>query len=141
MYETVSDALLRLALADAKAGLPVLVPVRVEVLPFLCSFADLLWHAFDRRLAVVLHVDSQCPPWWVDPDALEEALLRLVLQARADAPPIGRMFGMPMLMDESLFADDRVTFQAGTHQEAVTMSLADYRRVAMPEVAYFGKHL
>ena len=57
------------------------------------------------------------------------------------APPIGRMFGMPMLMDESLFADDRVTFQAGTHQEAVTMSLADYRRVAMPEVAYFGKHL
>jgi signal transduction histidine kinase len=91
MYETVSDALLRLALADAKAGLPVLVPVRVEVLPFLCSFADLLWHAFDRRLAVVLHVDSQCPPWWVDPDALEEALLRLVLQARADAPPIGRM--------------------------------------------------
>ena len=57
------------------------------------------------------------------------------------APPIGRMFGMPMLMDESLFADDRVTFQAGTHRDAVTMTLADYRRVAMPEVAYFGKHL
>src|SRR5688572_4625967 len=50
-------------------------------------------------------------------------------------PPIGRMFGLPTLMDESLFADDRVTFQAGTHQDAVTMSLADYRRVAMPEVA------
>ena len=56
-------------------------------------------------------------------------------------PPIGRMFGMPTLMDESLFADDRVTFQAGTHQDSVTMSLADYRRVAMPEVGYFGKHL
>jgi Ala-tRNA(Pro) deacylase len=56
-------------------------------------------------------------------------------------PPIGRMFGIPTLMDESLFADDRVTFQAGTHRDAVTMSLADYRRVAMPEVAYFGKHL
>jgi len=25
--------------------------------------------------------------------------------------------------------------------EAVTMTLADYRRVAQPEVAYFGKHL
>lgn len=82
MYETVSDALLRLALADAKAGLPVLALVRVEVLPFLCSFADLLWHAFDRRLTVVLHVDSECPPWWVDPDALEEALLRLAASAR-----------------------------------------------------------
>jgi Ala-tRNA(Pro) deacylase len=56
-------------------------------------------------------------------------------------PPIGRLYGLPTLMDESLFADDRVTFQAGTHQDAVTMTLADYRRVAMPEVAYFGKHL
>ncbi|HYO07624.1 MAG TPA: YbaK/EbsC family protein [Tepidisphaeraceae bacterium] len=56
-------------------------------------------------------------------------------------PPIGRMFGLPTLMDESLFADDRVTFQAGTHQDAVTMTLAEYRRVAQPEVAYFGKHL
>ncbi len=56
-------------------------------------------------------------------------------------PPIGRLYGMTTLMDESLVADDRVTFQAGTHQDAVTMTLADYRRVAMPEVAYFGKHL
>lgn len=56
-------------------------------------------------------------------------------------PPIGRLFGMPTLMDESLFADDRVTFQAGTHTDSVTMTLADYRRVAKPEVAYFGKHL
>jgi Ala-tRNA(Pro) deacylase len=56
-------------------------------------------------------------------------------------PPIGRLFGMQTLMDESLFADDRVTFQAGTHEDAVTMSLADYRRVADAEVAYFGKHL
>ena len=56
-------------------------------------------------------------------------------------PPIGRMFGIPTLMDESLFADDRVTFQAGTHQDAVTMTLAEYRRAAQPEVAYFGKHL
>jgi len=56
-------------------------------------------------------------------------------------PPIGCMFGMPTLMDESLFADERVTFQAGTHEDAVTMTLADYRKIAQPEVAYFGKHL
>ena len=56
-------------------------------------------------------------------------------------PPIGRLYGMPTVMDESLFADDKVTFQAGTHCDAVTMSLADYRRVAMPEVAYFGRHI
>jgi Ala-tRNA(Pro) deacylase len=57
------------------------------------------------------------------------------------APPIGRMYGMPTLMDESLIADDHVTFQAGTHEDAVTMSLADYRRIAQPEVAHFGRHL
>jgi Ala-tRNA(Pro) deacylase len=56
-------------------------------------------------------------------------------------PPIGRLYGMPTIMDESLFADEKVTFQAGTHRDAVTMSLADYRRVAMPEVAYFGRHV
>ncbi len=56
-------------------------------------------------------------------------------------PPIGRLYGLPTLMDESLFADDRVTFQAGTHSDAVTMTLADYRRVAQPEVAYFGRHI
>jgi Ala-tRNA(Pro) deacylase len=54
-------------------------------------------------------------------------------------PPIGRMYGMTTLMDESLVADDRVTFQAGTHEDAVTMSLAEYRRVAQPEIAHFGR--
>lgn len=56
-------------------------------------------------------------------------------------PPIGRLYGMPMVMDESLLADDQVMFQAGTHCDAVTMTLAEYRRVAQPELAYFGRHL
>jgi Ala-tRNA(Pro) deacylase len=56
-------------------------------------------------------------------------------------PPIGRLYGMETLMDESLVADEKVTFQAGTHGDAVTMSLADYRRVAQPELAHFGRHL
>src|SRR5918993_1691800 len=42
------------------------------------------------------------------------------------APPIGRLYGLTTLMDESLVRDDHVTFQAGTHTDAVTMSLADY---------------
>src|SRR5215218_2844121 len=54
-------------------------------------------------------------------------------------PPIGRLYGMTTLMDESLVADDRVMFQAGTHEDAVTMSLMEYRRVAQPEIAHFGR--
>ena len=56
-------------------------------------------------------------------------------------PPIGRLYGMATVMDESLLADDYVTFQAGTHRESVTMTLAEYRRLAQPEIAYFGRHL
>ena len=54
-------------------------------------------------------------------------------------PPIGRMFGLTTLMDESLTADDRVMFQAGTHMDAVAMSLAEYRRAAQPEMAHFAR--
>jgi Ala-tRNA(Pro) deacylase len=55
-------------------------------------------------------------------------------------PPVGSLYGMTTLMDESLIADDRVTFAAGSHDAAVTMRLSDYRRLAQPEVAHFGRH-
>ena len=57
------------------------------------------------------------------------------------APPIGRLYNMETIMDESLIADARVTFQAGTHFDAVTMSLAEYRRAAQPEMGYFSRHV
>jgi Ala-tRNA(Pro) deacylase len=56
-------------------------------------------------------------------------------------PPIGRLWGLPTLMDESLTADDMVTFQAGTHCDSVTMSLTEYRRIAQPEIAHFGRQV
>ena len=54
-------------------------------------------------------------------------------------PPIGSMFDIPMIMDESLFADEQVTFQAGTHEDAVTMSFFDFFRLAKPTVGHFGR--
>lgn len=54
-------------------------------------------------------------------------------------PPIGIIWGLPTLMDESLTAGNIVTFQAGTHDQAVTMTLAEYRRVAQPEMAHFAR--
>jgi Ala-tRNA(Pro) deacylase len=56
-------------------------------------------------------------------------------------PPVGRIYGMLTLMDESVTADDHVTFQAGTHNDSVTMTLAEYRRVAQPEIAHFARHV
>ncbi len=72
----------------------------------------------------------------------EQSLNRLFPDCELGAePPIGRMYGLSTLMDESLVTDDRVTFQAGTHSDAVTMTLAEYRRVAQPEMAHFARPL
>jgi Ala-tRNA(Pro) deacylase len=54
-------------------------------------------------------------------------------------PPIGGLFGLPTVMDDSLMTQDQVTFQAGTHSDAVTMSVSDYIRLTQPKIAHFGK--
>lgn len=54
-------------------------------------------------------------------------------------PPVGAIFGIPTVMDDSLASEEQVTFQAGTHREAVTMRLDDYRRLAQPGIAHFSR--
>ncbi|HWB54302.1 MAG TPA: YbaK/EbsC family protein [Tepidisphaeraceae bacterium] len=54
-------------------------------------------------------------------------------------PPVGFLYGMPTWMDRSLMADDRIMFQAGTHESAVTLTMEDYRRIAQPELGEFAK--
>src|SRR5262245_7936096 len=71
----------------------------------------------------------------------EQTLSRLFPDCELGAePPIGKLFGMPTLMDESLVQDDTVTCQAGTHTDSVTMPLAEYRRISNAEIAHFGRH-
>ena len=72
----------------------------------------------------------------------EPQLMRMFPDCELGAePPIGKLYGIPTLMDLSLIHDEQVTFQAGNHQTAVTMSLRDYRKAAEPEVANFGRHI
>lgn len=72
----------------------------------------------------------------------EEKLRELFPDCELGAePPIGKMYGLPTLMDESLLTDDHVMFAAGSHTQAVTMSMAEFRRIAQPELAHFGRHL
>jgi Ala-tRNA(Pro) deacylase len=47
-------------------------------------------------------------------------------------PPLGEIYGLPVYMDESLIADKEITFNAGTHKDALRMSLSDFMRVAQP---------
>ncbi|MCS7033824.1 MAG: deacylase [Phycisphaerae bacterium] len=54
-------------------------------------------------------------------------------------PPIGSLFGVETIMERSVEEADRVIFQVGTHSEAVEMPLSDYKRLARPHVASFGR--
>jgi len=71
-----------------------------------------------------------------------EATLREVFKGceLGAEPPIGALFGLPTIADESLLTQRSVTFQAGTHHRAVTISMDDYRRLAQPGIARFTIH-
>ena len=49
-------------------------------------------------------------------------------------PPIGDIFGMETIMDDSLRGEDYLLFQSGTHTEAVKVRREDYEELAHPRV-------
>lgn len=50
-------------------------------------------------------------------------------------PPIGKMFGLPTIMDAELEADDYLVMQAGTHTDAIRIKRRDWEKVCEPQVA------
>ena len=48
-------------------------------------------------------------------------------------PPFGSPYGLPTFLDASLVSDE-ITFEAGSHDETITMSRADYLEVESPKV-------
>jgi len=56
-------------------------------------------------------------------------------------PPFGNLYDLPTIMDKSLEEDDHITFQAGTHEKAIRMSMDDYRKLVEPKVLEFSYHM
>ena len=56
-------------------------------------------------------------------------------------PPFGNLYDLPTVMDEALETDDHITFQAGTHEKAIRMSMDDYRKLVKPKVLGFSYHM
>jgi Ala-tRNA(Pro) deacylase len=56
-------------------------------------------------------------------------------------PPFGNLYDLPTLMDKALEADDHITFQAGSHEKAIRMSMDDYRKLVKPKVLSFSYHM
>ena len=59
---------------------------------------------------------------------------------RGSMPPFGSVFHLHTLVDESLAEDDKIVFQAGTHEEAIRMSYHDYENVERPLTGDFTYH-
>lgn len=50
---------------------------------------------------------------------------------RGAEPPFGALYDVPTLVDEGL-TSERITFNAGTHTETITMTLDDYLKLTNP---------
>ena len=56
------------------------------------------------------------------------------------APPFGNLYDLPVYVSKSLAADEQITFNAGSHSEAVRMSYRDFERLVKPRVLAVCKH-
>jgi Ala-tRNA(Pro) deacylase len=52
-------------------------------------------------------------------------------------PPFGNLYGMPVYMADQLGDSAEITFNAGTHTEAITMGYRDFADLVRPSVARF----
>jgi Ala-tRNA(Pro) deacylase len=52
-------------------------------------------------------------------------------------PPFGNLYGMEVYLAQSLTANDELSFNAGSHTEAMRLSLSDFERLVQPRVVSF----
>ena len=55
-------------------------------------------------------------------------------------PPFGNLYDLPTVMDKALEKHDHIMFQAGSHEKAIRMSMADYKKLAKPRLLEFSYH-
>jgi Ala-tRNA(Pro) deacylase len=56
-------------------------------------------------------------------------------------PPFGPLFHQLVFLDERLAADDEIVFNAGTFDDAVAMTFADYVSLARPTIGRFARRV
>jgi len=53
-------------------------------------------------------------------------------------PPFGNLYGMAVYVDESLTKKKDIAFNAGSHNEVLHLSYADFERMVHPRVLRFS---
>ena len=49
-------------------------------------------------------------------------------------PPFGKLYELPVFVATPITKDDTITFNAGTHDEAIRMAVDDFERMTDPSV-------
>jgi len=71
---------------------------------------------------------------WVEL-ASEEEFKGLFPECEVGAMPIlGNIYGLPVIVSESILKDEDVYFNAGSHTEAIKMKTSDFKKLAKPRV-------
>jgi len=71
--------------------------------------------------------------------ASPEELLELTGLVPGSVPPFGApILPLPLFVDPSVFDNDRIAFNAGSLTDSIILNIADYRRIAAPEVFPFS---
>ena len=103
-----------------------------------------LVHCPDRHWMLVLPTDHRVDleklqdkgPVAIDSEPELEALFNDC--ALGKMPPFGKLYGLPTLIDRSMTDQEMIVFEAGTHTDAIKMSMADYLRLAEGEIGDFS---
>jgi Ala-tRNA(Pro) deacylase len=53
-------------------------------------------------------------------------------------PPFGNLYGIPVFVEESLTEDEEIAFNAGSHNELIRLSYADFEKLVQPTVLKFS---
>jgi Ala-tRNA(Pro) deacylase len=53
-------------------------------------------------------------------------------------PPLGNLYGMGVVADESLSEDKEIAFNACSHRELIRLAWEDFKRLVQPKVARFA---
>ena len=70
--------------------------------------------------------------------ATEEEMKSLFPDAEVGAePPFGNLYGLPVYVSPTLAESDWITFNAGTHQDAIRMRYDDFVRLVQPTKLQF----
>ena len=54
-------------------------------------------------------------------------------------PPFGHLFGLPVFVDESVFTNEIIIFNAGDRRVSIGMKSLDFRAIVAPQIAHFAK--